>query len=529
MDDILKPKILIVDNEESIIRFLVKILSNSNFQPVPATDPDEALKLLKEMSIDILLVDLKMPKMNGIDLIERALYIQPKIISVIMTGHGSITSAVDAMKKGASDYILKPFDPENLLSTLTKLIESERVKKENIYLKKLISFYKFSEKIFSSKDINEILHIIENAFITILPITGIYMFLKTTPKENKINKIIGRNKKGQQEEISEQINNFAQRMIDDNQDYDEKIIEKIRYIGIALKSRDYTNGVIILVPEENISLNEQDLKILTILSDRAALSIENLWLLESLESSLETIQSQQKHLMDADRLSVLGEIASTFIHEISNPLAAMQMAFDYMRTIDSEPVSEKHQTAHSSIELGIKKIHDIIKSLKHMSKGEMLSLKKISLFKIVEDTEKLLSFLFKKNLIEFNNNLPSDIPLIYIDKGQMQQVLVNLFMNSIDALTHGGYIQVDGNYSEENNEFIMKISDNGIGISQENLPYIFNPFFTYKSGEKKGTGLGLAVVKKIITKHRGNIKAESDSDTGTVFIIKLPCKVIKEK
>jgi len=282
MEEKSKPRVLIVDNEESMIQLLLEILSVSNFHPISTTDPDEALKLMKEMNIDILLVDLKMPKMNGIDLIERALSIQPNIISVIMTGHGSITSAVDAMKKGVFDYILKPFDAQNLLTTLTKLIESERVKKENIYLKKLITFYEFSEKISSSKVIDEIYQIIENAFISIFPITSFYMFLKENPKENKVKNVIESDKKEKQEEISEQIVNFAQKMIDNKKDYDENIIKEIRYIGIALRCRDYLNGIIIFIPDGNISLNDQDLKILTILSDRAALSIENLWLLKSL-------------------------------------------------------------------------------------------------------------------------------------------------------------------------------------------------------------------------------------------------------
>jgi two-component system NtrC family sensor kinase len=114
------------------------------------------------------------------------------------------------------------------------------------------------------------------------------------------------------------------------------------------------------------------------------------------------------------------------------------------------------------------------------------------------------------------------LPPVSVDPPQIQQVLVNLFINAIQAMEGGGELFIDASYDQEQDQVVLTIRDTGTGIKKEILPNIFDPFFTTKS--TKGTGLGLSVSYGIIRQHHGEITVESEEGQGTTFIIKIPAK-----
>jgi two-component system NtrC family sensor kinase len=116
--------------------------------------------------------------------------------------------------------------------------------------------------------------------------------------------------------------------------------------------------------------------------------------------------------------------------------------------------------------------------------------------------------------------VPDDLPRVYVDSSQIEQVLVNLFINAIQAMPEGGDLSVNAGYDPKSENLILEVTDTGTGIQKDILPNIFDPFFTTKS--TKGTGLGLSVSYGIIRQHHGDISVESEEGKGTKFIIKLP-------
>jgi two-component system, NtrC family, sensor kinase len=116
--------------------------------------------------------------------------------------------------------------------------------------------------------------------------------------------------------------------------------------------------------------------------------------------------------------------------------------------------------------------------------------------------------------------LGQDLPPVFVDVSQIEQVLVNLFINAIEAMPKGGDLFISAGYDSETSNLILEVRDTGTGIPQEILPNVFDPFFSTKG--TKGTGLGLSVSYGIIREHHGDIFVESEEGKGTRFIIKLP-------
>src|SRR6266436_9212571 len=140
-------KILIVDDEIELKKILVEALSAQGYEAVGFTAGEEALVTLRNQSFDILLTDLMMPVIDGIALVREAMKIDPNVVCIMMTGQGTIQTAVDAMKVGAFDYVLKPFRLQTMLPVLTRAMNTRHLRLENLQLRETIAIYELGQTI----------------------------------------------------------------------------------------------------------------------------------------------------------------------------------------------------------------------------------------------------------------------------------------------------------------------------------------------------------------------------------------------
>jgi PAS domain S-box-containing protein len=150
--------VLIVDDEVELMTALCESLTDQGYEALGRTSAHEALVLLQEQDIDLLICDLMMPEMDGITLLRAALDIDPHLVGIIMTGQGTIQTAVDAMKVGAFDYVLKPFRLQALLPVLARALQVRRLRMENVQLRETVAIYELGQAIASTLDMNAILH-----------------------------------------------------------------------------------------------------------------------------------------------------------------------------------------------------------------------------------------------------------------------------------------------------------------------------------------------------------------------------------
>src|SRR5690242_16157095 len=159
------PRVLVVDDEKVIREILSDFLTMEGYVVRAVEDGDAALRELERRSYNLVISDLKMPGMGGLELLERITELKANVLTVIMTGFGTVETAIEAMKKGAYDYILKPFKIEDVVRVVERGLDRQRLHAENIKLKEAVSLYKISEAIAQSLSLERVLDVILDAVL----------------------------------------------------------------------------------------------------------------------------------------------------------------------------------------------------------------------------------------------------------------------------------------------------------------------------------------------------------------------------
>jgi signal transduction histidine kinase len=231
-------------------------------------------------------------------------------------------------------------------------------------------------------------------------------------------------------------------------------------------------------------------------------------------------QRMEKQLLLSNRLAAVGELSAGVAHELNNPLAIIQMYSEF-----SKDRSDLDDTAKKDLLIiyeQAKRASKITRNLLSFARKHEPEKSLVSVNEIIEKTLEMHSHQLSINNVEVSEELQPDLPMIMADYNQMQQVFMNIIINAEQAMleAHGrGKL----NIKTETTEGMIKISftDDGPGISQDNLKRIFDPFFTTKE-VGKGTGLGLSICYGIVQAHGGHIYASSKMGEGATFVIEIP-------
>jgi two-component system NtrC family sensor kinase len=223
-------------------------------------------------------------------------------------------------------------------------------------------------------------------------------------------------------------------------------------------------------------------------------------------------------------MASLGKISASVAHEINNPISGIlsyaKLTMRYLTEGDNDP--EKLRMALENLKFisdEAKRCGDIVRNLLLFSKKTFGTVKGEHLSSIIENSLKVVDHSARLQKVKLVKEIDTDNDIVVVDTGAMEQVFVDLFINAIEAMPHGGTIRIATKNSKDHIEIVVE--DTGHGISEEVLPHIFEPFFTTKDS-KKSTGLGLCVVYSIIEEHGGKIMVESKVGEGTKFTILLP-------
>ena len=237
-------------------------------------------------------------------------------------------------------------------------------------------------------------------------------------------------------------------------------------------------------------------------------------------------KSLQVKLLAQSKLATLGEVSTGVAHEINQPLTYISTYLQLIsKNINSENMDRDKMLDKLIIaKQQVKRIDQIIKHMRIFGRNDDIEFQKVSIAVILENTLLLIGERIRLNSINLILNIENDLPDIFANVTQMEQVFINLFQNSIDALKdkeNNACIRVVIYYLQKNNKIVIELSDNGVGISNEEAERIFEPFYTTKP-VGKGTGLGLSIVYGIINDHSGSINYNASNSGETCFVIQLP-------
>jgi two-component system phosphate regulon sensor histidine kinase PhoR len=487
-----RTKILVVDDEQVVRDGCSRVLTGRGYDVLTAENGQVAIDLLEKETVDIILLDLKMPIMSGEEVLERTSSQYPNIPVIIITGHGTVDTAVECMKQGAYDFITKPFQVDQFLLTINRAAEKraleekarlyEKEKLRNLYdlnleksrLKTIINFMADGVMV-TNRNLEVVLH--NPALMRLL-------------------------------EISEDIENpiSVNRLIDSN-----SLRSTLKDIQAGECAKDE------FISQE-IEAGGKSLR---------AISAPALGPDDGVVGTVTVLQ-------DITAFKQLDEMKSDFVnmvaHELRSPLVSIRQQNTVLLEGLAGPLEEKQQ---AFVEKGVRKIDQLLELI-----NDLLDIAKIEEGKHIEhrvptdiepliiDTLSLLESRAQGQGITLTSSCENMKP-IHADPKRLEEVFNNLITNAINYSPEGGRVTVTAQGQGEYME--IKISDTGVGIDPEELPKIFDKFYRvkhHKTRQVMGTGLGLAIVKGVVESHNGTIDVESVPEKGTTFRILLP--VIRE-
>ncbi len=231
------------------------------------------------------------------------------------------------------------------------------------------------------------------------------------------------------------------------------------------------------------------------------------------------LKSYQGQLVQSAKLATMGEMTARISHEIQNRVSGISLWVQYL---DSElKESDPMHDYLDEMKQGLKGFTDLLANLKSYYRTPVLEKSKVDINRVVEKSLPFVKENLESKNAEIDISLSASIPKIEADEEKLVSVVSNLLINAIDAVDENGRISVttDYTYPERPSEAVIKVSDNGAGIEEEDLPQIFYPFFSTKTS---GSGLGLAIASNIVGAHEGKIDVESEVGSGTTFTVSLP-------
>jgi two-component system sensor histidine kinase HydH len=231
------------------------------------------------------------------------------------------------------------------------------------------------------------------------------------------------------------------------------------------------------------------------------------------------IIEKEEQLRRAERLSTLGELTAGISHEIRNPLASIKGTAEILQ--DAAVPKEKRQEFAQLMINEVNKLNTVVENFLRLARFQRLNREKTNINELLKRMLQIADVQLKRKKISTSVHLSADLPEISLDVSQMEQAILNIFLNAAAAMPDGGTLDVSSDLQKLDGSarIVVNVKDSGIGIAPEHLAHVFDPFFTTRPD---GTGLGLPIVKRIVKAHGGSVEVSSEIDHGTLVSLTLP-------
>jgi two-component system NtrC family sensor kinase len=249
---------------------------------------------------------------------------------------------------------------------------------------------------------------------------------------------------------------------------------------------------------------------------------------ESLSKAYQELKESQEQLIQAEKLTSLGQLAASIAHEVNNPIAGILIYTQLlMKKMTSDTLTQEKALDYlSRMESELTRTGRLVRNLLDFARETRPSLTLLNLNEVIDRAFSLVAHSAEMEHVNVVEELNPTLPEVMADPDQLRQVLTNLMLNAIQAMPKGGLLTLRSSIDSDTWAKI-EVQDTGVGISPENMSKLFTPFFTTKQ-EVKGVGLGLAVAYGIIQRHQGRIEVQSKEGEGTTFSVYLPLQNSKK-
>lgn len=552
--------VLIVDDDRTIVRLCQRLLERASYQVVTAMDPLDALKILERQKVDLLLSDIRMPIMDGFELISQAKQFQPDLPVLVMTGYGSIDNAIQALHRGVDGLILKPFEnTAELVQAVQRVLEENHQRRDAARLQALRPLFDVTERLLAETSPQPLEKLILGAVTGLFQASfaGIYrqpsgggpLELVRMTELNALKSDSLRQQTLVELALSEFIPTIIGASGPTNNQIAQDLLCEIGWetLLVAPVRRNNSQFVFAACREKNSApFAEADLEMFVILARQAAVAMENARLYSELRDYVRRVEESQRALIQAEKMAAVGRLMASLAHEINNPLQSVRNCL--------------HLAAHKGIETEqrlryldmtdneLERLVTTVRRMLDFYRPGGAEKEQADIHRVIDQVLGLLKPKLNEQDIQIHVQYSGANNLVRMVPDQIQQVIFNLLINAIDALEElstqqaallqstsmraagagGGakglpaprVSEIWMDVYHEDQQIRIFIEDSGPGIPPELRERIFEPFVSTK---QHGTGLGLAVSYGIMERHQGSLAIISPRHgEGACFEIVLP-------
>lgn len=502
--------ILIVDDDPKSLLAMEALLSGPGRKTVTAASGQEALRWLLRRDFSLILLDVRMPDMDGFETAElirqseRLRHIPIIFLSAVDTLEADVYRGAAS---GAVDYLFKPVVPEVLKAKVSVFVDlfhmNERLKlraiqqseeRFRLLVESMQDYAIFmlnpEGRVTSWNTGAERIKGYRHEEIVGEPFARFYT-AEDQVRELPIQALHSAAQEGRCEQEGWRVRRDGRRFWA-NVVVSALLDEQRTLVGFSVVTRDLTEKKRV---EEVLRESEAKLR--------------------------KQAKELEQQLIASGRLVSLGVVTASMAHEFNNPLGIV-MGFTQELLNECEPDSRNYQ-ALKIIDEETRRCQRIIQELLQFARPKDADPSPTDVKLVIEKTLTMVSNRMYKRQIETHINVADDLPLISVDPQQLEQVLVNLLLNAVDAMPNGGHLRVEAKLKSLSGQepiVAIGVTDSGSGIDAADLSKIFQPFFSAKKG--KGIGLGLSICDRIVQNHGGKVTVESTPGKGTTFAVHLP-------
>ncbi len=503
-------KILLIDDEEDILAVLSLSLKSEGYDVITASSGEKGLEEFEREFPPIVLTDLKMPGMDGIDVLKRVKNTNPDTEVIVISGHGDMDSAIDALRYGASDFVKKPVREEALQRALKrakeKLVIREKLRAYTLDLENMCHIAigeikrksDFQDKLITSSN-DGIVATDENGIIVIFNPGAEAIF--GVPRIEVVRKAV-----------------FADLFPPEIADVFRLMFKSGKNMGdVGWKEVTIHRG------------DQNDVPVrfsATLLYDG-----EDIIGSVGFFQDLSEIKRLEQELVKSERLAAIGQTVARLAHYIKNILTGLKGGTYIVNIgLDKNDI-DKLKTGWFMVEKNVGRISSLVLDLLAYSRERTPEYRDCHPNDVVEDVCELLEGMAMENQIKVVRDFGPRVQEVSMDPDMVHRALLNLVSNAVDACifdldnTKQHEVSVKTRL-EKGNIIRFEVTDNGCGMSEEVKGKIFTAFFSTKGG--KGTGLGLLVIQKLVDEHGGSIDILSEVGKGSTFIVRLPYKKARQ-
>ena len=485
-----KPQVLIVDDEKGLRVGAQRLLEDEGYKVDTAENGTKGIELGTKKEYDLAVIDLKMPDIEGLEVLQKIKQENPNTVCYIATAFASYDTAIDATRLGAFSYIPKPFTPEELISQLEKGYRQRLLILESVKLKKERE-ENLLELAYEKSRLDTVIHSITEGILVV----------------NKTGEVVYFNN-GALKNLNLEELNIGQFILD-------KLPEKLS----SLLNKYLTSDTIIdkSYSEQIEIIPQNKLFVETITSP-----------ILNADSSFAGVVIVIRDITELKKVELIkSQFVSMVAHELKTPVAAVM---GYLNLILDPNIPVPHEKQEGFLYRSVERLNgslQLVNDLLDISRMELKSksreITSINIEEIFANVLDTLELEIKKKGIEITEKFEKNLPELKADRSEITRVFTNIISNAVKYNKSRGSIFIEAKKAKHYLQ--IKIKDTGIGIKPEEQQKLFSEFFRAKNENTRGiggTGLGLSIVKRIVDSYAGKIEVESFYGEGTTFKISLP-------